>query len=80
MMLKWMDMEGSHNLVHVYGWIWISSNVFCIDMDGYGFTYFLSMDMDGYGFYKPHPCKSLNRSIAPVDNFSTHGILRSCVN
>ena len=28
MMLKWMDMDGSHNFVNGYGWIWISSTFF----------------------------------------------------
>ena len=57
MMLKWMDIiiDGSHNSANGHGWIWISS-ISCIDVDGYGFTNFVSMDMDGYGLYKPHPC------------------------
>ena len=36
MMLKWMDMDGSHNLANGYGWIWISSN----------FLAWIWMDMD----------------------------------
>ena len=59
MILKRMDMDGSHNLAGGYGWIWISS----IFWHGYGWLWinlsFLSMDMDGYAFYKPHPCQSL---------------------
>ena len=47
MMLKWMDMDGPNSLVNRYGWIWIPS-IFCMDMDGSGFTYFLLKDMDGY--------------------------------
>ena len=58
-MLKWMDMDGLHNLANRYGWIWISSNCFAwiwMDMD---LLNFLLMDMGGYGFYKPHPSQSL---------------------
>ena len=36
MMVKWMDMDGSNNLV--------------TDMDGYGCQVFFCMVMDGYGF------------------------------
>ena len=49
MMLKWMDMEGSHNLIHGYGWIWISSNVFAwiwTDMDLLIFCQWIWIDMD----------------------------------
>ena len=63
MMLRWMDMGGSHNLANRYWCTWISS-IFCMDMDGYVFTNFLSIDMDGYGFYKPHPCQSLLLGVA----------------
>ena len=35
-MIKWMDMDGSHNFANEYVWIWIS--IFGMGMDGYGFT------------------------------------------
>ena len=49
MMLKGMDMDGSHNLANGYGWIWISSNF----LHGHGwiwiylnFRRWIWMDMD----------------------------------
>ena len=47
MMLKWMDMDGLHNLANGYGWIWISSIFFAwiwMDMD------LLNFFVDGYGW------------------------------
>ena len=64
MMLKWMHIDGSHNLANGYGWIWISSNV----LHGYGciwiYLIFLSIDMDGYGIYKSHPCQSVTSALS----------------
>ena len=58
MMLEWMDMDGSQNSGNGYGRIWISS-IFCVDIDGYEFTYFFLCIWTDMDFKKPHPCQSL---------------------